>query len=360
MTLFNNDNTEWSTGAGELILGEAPALFDSINTRHPELFNLYKHQKSIDWSEDELSLEQSRLDLLSCPKNIYDIMLLNIAYQWETDSVAARAIAPLLAPFITNSEYWAGILKISEIEVTHTLTYSEIVRQCVPDPNEVFKLVMHNEKIGARLEPVLYYFEQLRIAGAEYILGIRKNDQELYNIVYMAICALYCLERIQFNSSFAATFAIVEQGWFIAIGQLIQKIMQDEIGIHAAFGRAVLNIMHNTPRGKIAKQQCSHLIEKLIDDVLAADAEWNPSLFENGRSIVGLNPTLLNQYSYYGSIPVRQTFGLPYSPMENPLKYMDRWLDLNAHQHAQQESSSSNYVLNSVVDDISDLDKFII
>ena len=70
--MFNNENTEWKEGKYSLFLGQEPALYDSINVTHPELFKLYKRQKAMDWSEDELNLEQSRIDMDSCPVEVKD------------------------------------------------------------------------------------------------------------------------------------------------------------------------------------------------------------------------------------------------------------------------------------------------
>lgn len=38
--IFNQNNTEWITGKNSLFLGEIPALYDSVNVRHPALFKL--------------------------------------------------------------------------------------------------------------------------------------------------------------------------------------------------------------------------------------------------------------------------------------------------------------------------------
>ena len=225
--MFNNDNTTWKSGKYPLFLGEAPALYDSINVTHPKMFELYKAQKATDWDEAEIDLSQSKIGMLTCPPELRDVMVKNLALQWEFDSVASRSIAPLFAPFITNSEFWAAILKNSEIEVLHALTYSEIVRQCIPDPNTIFEEIHHNEHIMGRMEPVAKAFNDLRIAGAKYILGLI-TDEEAYPIVIKALIALFCLERGQFVVSFSATFAVVDAyGDFQGIGTLVQKIMMD-------------------------------------------------------------------------------------------------------------------------------------
>ncbi len=354
--IFNNDNDEWLSGQGSLILGQRPALYDSINVRHPQLFSLYKLQKSIDWAENEINLEQSRMDLLTCSDSIKDIMLENIAFQWEADSIAARTITPLFAPFVTNSELWAALSKNAEIENLHALTYSEIVRQCIPDPQEVFKRVMLNEKIFNRMKTVSKVFEDLMIAGCKYNLGLIKNDQNLYNIVFKGFVALYALERLQFGASFAATFAVVEQLIFQGIGKLVQKIMQDEFGIHAKVDLYVLKHELTTERGKRAMEMCYEEICQILREVQGNEYAFARHLFSNGRSIVGLNVPLLDQWIDYNAYEVTTSFmdGFVLGGNENPLKYMDDWLDIDKFQNAQQEGDGNNYSLNVVVDDLDD------
>ena len=155
MTVFNIKNSGWITKQYPLFLGEELGLYDSVNCCHKELFDVYKQQVSQRWVETEFNHEQSRLDMVSCPKNIHDVMLLNLSFQFVLDSVASRAIAPLFAPFVTNSELWAALMENSNMEVIHALSYSEIVRQCVTDPDEVFKLSVQNEKTIQRAVKVV-------------------------------------------------------------------------------------------------------------------------------------------------------------------------------------------------------------
>ena len=328
-------------------------MYDSINVTYPKLFQLYKRQKASDWSEDEISLEQSRIDMLSCPKDTRDIMVKNLALQWELDSVASRAIAPCFAPFITNSELWAALLKNSEIEVLHALTYSEIVRQCIPDPQEVFKEVLNNANILGRMEPVSKAFMKLQTAGALYTLG-KVEKEEVYPTIMMGLVALYCLERLQFVSSFAATFAVVEQGYFQGIGKLVQKIMQDERFVHAEVDKVAIEIELGTPQGKDWLKANKDKVKNLIDSVVAVEYDWSTYLFSEGRKVVGLNETLMIAWVNYNAQEVYETLGIepPVKVKKSPLKYMDNWLDLNKNQNAQQEADSANYSLNIIIDDV--------
>lgn len=355
--VFNEHNTEWQTGENNLFLGQAPALYDSIHKHHPRLFELYKLQKSIDWSEDEINLEQSRLDLMSCPKSMYDIMVKNLVFQWELDSVASRAISPLFAPFVTNSELWAYFQKVSEIEVLHALTYSEIARYCIQDPQELMREAMTNENVLSRAKTITKAFDDFERCGAEYKLGLVKADQETYNIVFKAVVALFILEGMQFMSSFACTFALCEQDYFQGIGKLVQKIAQDERGVHCEGDRYIILNEMKTERGKVAYQQCRDDIEKMILEALRQEYEWNTYMFSEGRSIVGLTKHLLDEWSNWCSQLIFDTLEipLPFARLtKSPLKYMDNWLDLDKFQNAQQEGDGNNYSLNVVSNDIGD------
>ena len=357
MTVFNVNNNGWKTKNYPLFMGEEMSLYDSVNVNYQELFNVYKQQVSQRWTENEFNHEQSRLDMINCPKNVYEVMLLNLSFQWLLDSVASRAVAPLFAPFITNSELWAALMENSNMEVIHALSYSEIVRQCIADPNDVFKLAAENNKIISRAAKIVNVFDDLQKSGAEYILNIRGNNQNTYNVVFKGLVALYILERLSFMASFAATFAVVEQGYFQSIGKMVQKIMLDEIFCHYKTDAVALNIELATERGKIAMQECKEEILEMIAEVRNQEHQWSEYLFSEGRSIVGLNPTLLNEWVDYNTQAVYDGLGLsseiPFERVQqNPLKWMDNWIEIDKFQNAQQESDGNNYALNVVKDDV--------
>lgn len=357
MTVLNLLNDEWKTGNYSIFMGQEPCLYDSINKKYPKLWKVYKQQVSQRWVEDEFNHEQSRMDFMNCPKSIYDIMILNLAFQWELDSVASRAIAPLFAPFITNSEAWAGMMENSNLEVIHALTYSDIVRLCIRNPNDIFEMVMKTKDFHNRAIDVVNLFDDLERVGAEYKLGLRKNDQETYNIVFKAMFALYVLERLQFMNSFAATFAIVEQGWFQSIGKAVQKIMLDEIACHAEYDSTVLHIEMKTERGKIAYEQLKSELCEIVENVVTREKEWNHNfLFADGRSIVGLTPELLdgwvdeNAQAIYSDMKLEN----PRKKVKNVLPWMKNWIDIDKFQNANQEADGNNYALNVIKDDLGD------
>lgn len=341
--IFNEKNTGENIS---IFLGEQPCLFDTINKPFPKLWKNYKTLKSLDWHENEFDYTSCNADFKTCDKDTYDAMIKTLAFQWEADSIASRSIISVLSPFISSSEALAIYMKISENEVLHAATYSEIVRSSFDDPDVILKEVLDVTESLRRLEAISNTMNEAYIASHEYALGNIPNDQETYNKVYMFIVALFVLERIQFISSFAVTFSICDTGLFGPFGKAVQKICQDELEIHVVNGKDVLTYEHDTIRGKIAREQCGDKINKLIDEVVKSENEWSDYIFNDGRSLVGLNPDILKKWVLYNAKDVYNFFGIKPDvilPRDNPLKFMENWMNLNKSQASPQEEDLAAY-----------------
>lgn len=112
--IFNNTKTDYDSN--EIILGQEPGLFDSIHNHHPELFDLYKRLKSMDWDENEFPYGDCLHEFETCDKQFYDMMIKTLAWQWEADATASRAIVNILGPVMTDSRVWAGYVRINDNE----------------------------------------------------------------------------------------------------------------------------------------------------------------------------------------------------------------------------------------------------
>jgi ribonucleoside-diphosphate reductase beta chain len=185
----------------------------------------------------------------------------------------------------------------------------------------------------------------------EYALGHRKADQETYNAIYMLVIAMLVLERIQFMSSFAVTFAIGSAGAFIPIAKSVQKICQDEFEVHVELGKLVLANEHQTEMGRIARQQTLSLVKKLIKEVVISELTFNNGLDLDADPLAGLNGKMLNNWSIYSAGDVYDTLEIiPDSdfiiPKSNPLPFMEKWIDISKTQAAPQEQQNGQYKLN--------------
>lgn len=339
-----------------IFLGEEKAVYDSINKDYPNVFELYKQQKSQDWSENEFGLDQSQNDFEQCPVSQSDVMTKTIMWQWNGDGKAMH-IFSLFAPFITNSEYTAACMKQSEIEVLHSLTYSEIVRQTIKNPVEALEMAQNDKAIVERSELVSSVLEELRIAGHKYALGmIEKDDPYLKRIIWKGLVAALILEGINFQASFACTFALAEQGWFMGIAQFVQKIMLDEI-VHTKMDLAAIKAQMDLPEWQQAFEDSKDDIKNLLDEAVESEQEWSNYIFSEGRSIVGLNSALLMDWVYYNVKPLYDALGIQYDHKvvtKIPMEYMNRWMAVDKQQNANQEQQTGNYLLNTVVDDVKD------
>lgn len=356
MKIFNVEKTADQYGEYPLFFGSPPGLFDTVNKRYPKIWALYKEMKSLDWDEAEFDYGQCNIDFKTCDPAVKDMMIKTLAWQWEADSVASRSIAPVLAPFITNSELWAAWQRISDNEVIHAATYSEIVRMSFDDPNEVMSEILSVKESIARMSTVNAVFAAGYEASHQYALGLIPYSQELYNKLYTVIATLLMLERIQFMASFAITFTICGTGLFQPIGKAVQKIAQDELEVHVQLDKEVLFIEQQTERGNLAKLQTRDQLNKIFTEVINSEFSWLDYLFADGKSLLGTNKKLLKQWVAFNAKDVLQTLDLDIPagvvfPKENPMPHLESWLNMNKTQSAPMEQDNGAYKVGVVIND---------
>jgi ribonucleoside-diphosphate reductase beta chain len=361
--IFNTNKTDYKTPS--LFLGQDPGLFDSINKAYPEIWKLYKKLKALDWDENEQDYTSCNLEFKTCHKDPRDMMLMSLAWQWESDSIAARCLLGIASPFISSSELTAYWTRVQDNEVVHAAAYSEIVRSSFDDPDEVLKEILEVTESLKRISVVSDIFSETHDVGHKLALGlVDKNSQEVYNSIFMFVCALYVLERIQFMASFAITFAICDSGLFQPIGSIVQKICQDEYEIHSKGDRIILDYELRTDKGLMAFSQCRDKIKLLIDSVVNTEFNWVDILFDKventntyNRSLVGLDAELTKQWVLYNAKEVYSFFSIESEhelPKKNPISFIEEWINSGDTQGSPQEDRPTQYLLGAVVDDLKD------
>lgn len=346
--MFNFDK---KIGEGsEIFFGKPKGIYDTIVVSHPRLQELYLAQRATDWMHNEFDLSKDREQLRSLDKGTRDLMLYNILFQWHLDSVAADNLFPLFAPFLTNSEASSLFSLNTSMEYVHSMTYSEIVRQCIPDHEELEKFIQDIEQVRKRLEPIFGILGKLSNAGCLYRLG-EVSEDECYNILIKGLVTWWCMERIQFMSSFAKTFGVVRTGTLQGVGNYVQKIMLDEMNIHAETMKYV--IQHEMKTNPKQWKDLESSLRKIVDTFVQGEYDWIDFVLSNGRGVSGLSNTLLKMWVDYNADDVYVTlFGDSKKQVDNPLKWMDNWLNPDKIQTANQEIANGNYLLGVVVDDV--------
>lgn len=345
--IFNQGKDDYGQNPS-MFLGQDVGLLDTVNKRWPDIWDLYKSMKSLDWDPNEFDYSSCADDFRTCDRSIYDMMIKTLAYQWEADSIASR-ISPIVGCLVTSSELWTAWQYLSMQEGIHASTYSEIIRNSFEDPSEVLEEILGVEESFGRLSQVAVTLGKVHDIAHKYALGLVEDNQETYNACIMFTAAMLVLERVQFMSSFAVTFAICDTGLFQPIGKAVQKICQDEWESHVALDLAVLRHEFKTERGKIALEQCKGEMQSLLDEVIRSEFEWVDYLFSEGRELVGMNSELLKQWTLYCAKDVVSALSLEESfkyPTKNPLKFMENWININKNQGSPQEEDVAAYKVN--------------
>lgn len=341
-----------------ILLGTERGLFDTVHNDYPEIWQLYKAMKSLDWDANEFDYTSCINDFRTCDESVFRLMIRTLAFQWEADSVAART-SPISGVFLTNDQAWACDQRISDNEVVHAETYSEIVRNSFKDPRVVMDEIKSIKESMSRLSTVADVLSDAYVTAHKYAIGLVENDQETYNSAFMYYVALLVLERIQFMCSFAVTFTICDTGLFQPIGKAVQKIAKDELKVHVEYRKALLKEEIKTERGKVAFQQCRDKIKKLIDEVDSGEDEFITYLFKDGDELTGSSPDKLREWKAWCVKDVYDFFAFEYDkkfPEKDPLPFLEkRWLKTGKTQVSPQEETGA-YQVNVTTRNDSDLE----
>ncbi len=350
--VFNLEKSDYEQTP--LFLGEKPALNDTVNKRYPQIWNLYKKMKALDWDELEFDFSKCAVDFATCPRSVYDIMIKTIAWQWEADSVVSRNIGPIVAPFVSSSELWNLWSAITTNECLHAITYSEMVKQSFENPNEVMRDVLAVKESIARLETVTSAISHTYTVSHKLALGeIDRNSHEAYDAIFIFTVVVWFLERIQFVASFAVTFSIARTGLFGPIGAAVQKICQDEFEVHAEADYEIIRIELATERGQRALVRNKALIQKIFNEILESEKAWCDYAFSEGRELVGMNSSVLFNWTLFCAKEPAIVLGLDVGydmPKKNPLIFMEDWMDISKIQRSPQEEKNGAYMIGQVID----------
>ena len=356
MAGFNRHNTGHKEGY-PLFLGQDLGIIDTINVQYPQLEELYQLQVSQIWNENEIDLTQDRMDMLNVPAGLTSIMKETIMWQTAADSMAAKSILESLGKHITNSECLNLATIWSFFEVIHARTYSHIIKQTFTDPSEMIEELYANTAVSDRLQVIQTTFEHMAD------LGNHATNHEKKCAILNTLTAILGLESIAFMSSFAVTFAITETGVFQGIGQLVKLICRDEV-LHTRMAYELLRILFSNKDWADAVEHTINDRTDILNSLVQQELGWADTLFTEGRAVIGLNASLLKEYSLFMAKPIYKFMGLPMEhellatvPVVNPLPYMESYIDSSKVQAAAQEIQLTNYNIGVISDDnIDDLD----
>lgn len=356
---YINYFTNYTEVRKSLFLGGKVGLIENLRKEFPEIWDLYKQLKSLDWDENEIDISSCRLEFKQNPEEITQLMIKTLAWQFEADSSAAH-ISTLMMPFVNNAEIICYLMRLSDNELLHSNSYKVIVENSFDDPEAFLKELLSIEESFERLSTVKKVFDETYVKGLRYSLNEFTDEHELRKILFKFWVTLLGLERIQFIASFAITFGLAELGYYVPIAKLVQKIATDEFQIHVQADKAILKnelkLESNFPAFLDSLDDINSILKEIIDSELT----WLDFLFGNNDEIIGIRKNKLKDFVIYSATEVYRFLGIenPYGDItENPLPYMNKWLVIDNNQSSPQEESVANYLLGGFIDDSDSFDK---
>ncbi len=327
---------------------------------------LTEKQLSFFWRPEEVDLSNDRGDFAKLPEHEQHIFLSNLKYQTLLDSIQGRSpnIALLTIVSVPELETWIETWTFSE--TIHSRSYTHIMRNVMSDPSVVFDDIVTNDAIVSRATAITRYYDDL-IEGVQIYNAFGEGEhtvngqtinitrRELKKRLYLTIVAVNVLEAIRFYVSFACSFAFAERATMEGNAKIIKLIARDE-ALHLTGTQHILQLMAQGKDDPEMAEIAAELKEEARQIFISAaeqEKDWAAYLFQNG-SMIGLNKEILGQYVEYITTQRMQAIGFesPFSVKQNPLPWMNSWLNSDNVQVAPQEVEVSSYLVGQIDSDV--------
>ncbi|ATN93506.1 ribonucleotide-diphosphate reductase subunit beta [Pseudoalteromonas phage J2-1_QLiu-2017] len=360
-TVFNKKQINQLTQP--MFFGENVNVSRYDQQKHKVFEDLIEKQLSFFWRPEEVDVSKDRRDFAALPEHEKHIFLSNLRYQILLDSVQGRSPNVALLPIVSIPELETWIETWAFSEVIHSRSYTHIIRNAMPKPEEVFESIVEDDMIAKRASSVSKYYDDLIEACSYYnLLGEGEHTingklvtislRELKRKLYLAIMSINILEAIRFYVSFACSFAFAERELMEGNAKIIKLIARDE-ALHLTGTQQILRIMQDgredPEMAEIAKE-CEEEAIKMFETAAEEEKEWGEYLFKDG-SMIGLNKDILCQYVEYITNKRMKTVRVPSSythATTNPIPWINTWLTSDNVQVAPQETEISSYLVGQI------------
>tara|TARA_Y100000361_G_scaffold68374_1_gene60278 strand:+ start:1 stop:756 length:756 start_codon:yes stop_codon:yes gene_type:complete len=241
------------------------------------------------------------------------------------------------------------------METIHSRSYTYIIKNLYPNPNEVFDTIIEDEKIEERAKSVTKAYDDLIEIGYKKQMGQNVDEYELKKKLWLALCTVNILEGLRFYVSFACSFAFGELKQLEGSAKIISFIARDE-SKHLAISQKIINNYREHEDDKVMLKVIEDTkddIVKMYDDAVEEEKRWATYLLTKG-SMIGLSEKLLHGFVEHMANKRMRNIGLEskYEQKTNPLPWVNHWLNSKGLQNAPQETEIESYVIGGVKQDV--------
>ncbi len=334
--------------------------------KYPVFEKLIEKQLSFFWRPEEVDLSTDRRDFAALPDHEKHIFLSNLKYQTLLDSVQGRSPNVALLPIVSLPELETWIETWTFSETIHSRSYTHIIRNIVTEPALIFDDIVTNEAITERATDITRYYDAL-IEGVNFYhqLGEGKHTvngetihvsvADLKRKLYLTVVSVNVLEAIRFYVSFACSFAFAERSTMEGNAKIIKLIARDE-ALHLSGTQHMLQLMadgKDDPEMAAIASELKEEARQIFIDAAEQEKDWADYLFRDG-SMIGLNRDILGQYVEY--ITNQRMAAVGFEPAfaikQNPLPWINSWLNSDNVQVAPQEVEVSSYLVGQIDSDV--------
>ena len=336
--------------------------------KHPIFEQLIEKQLSFFWRPEEIDLSSDRKDFKDLPAHEKHIFLSNLKYQTLLDSVQGRSPNVAFLPVISIPELETWVETWAFSETIHSRSYTHIIRNIVTDPSIVFDDICNNEKIIQRASSVSHYYDSfIELQNYYNLLGegthmindvaVTVNLRELKRRLFLTVVSVNVLEAIRFYVSFACSFAFAERAVMEGNAKIIKLIARDE-ALHLTGTQSIIQIFkagQDDPEMAEIAAECEGQVYQIFASAAEQEKEWAKYLFRDG-SMIGLNAGILSDYVEYITNVRLKAVGYKnvFPTTQNPLPWMNTWLNSDSVQVAPQEVELSSYLVGQIDSEVED------
>lgn len=330
--------------------------------KYPIFEKLIEKQLSFFWRPEEVDLSTDRSDFAALPEHEKHIFLSNLKYQTLLDSIQGRSPNVALLPIVSLPELETWIETWAFSETIHSRSYTHIIRNIVNEPAVIFNDIVTNHAIIERANDITRYYDDLIEGvslynqlgeGSHTINGqaVNINIADLKRKLYLTVISVNVLEAIRFYVSFACSFAFAERSTMEGNAKIIKLIARDE-ALHLTGTQHMLQIMaegKDDPEMAVIAQELKEEAREIFINAAEQEKQWAEYLFKDG-SMIGLNKDILGQYVEYitNQRMISTGFEPAFPVKQNPLPWMNSWLNSDHVQVAPQEVEVSSYLVGQI------------
>lgn len=359
-TVFNQ--SEHNFLDQDMFFGEPVGVARFDEQRHEAFEQLTRQQLGFFWIPEEINVDKDRRDFAKLQEHEKHIFISNLKYQTLLDSVQGRSPNVAFLPIVSDPALENWIETWSFSETIHSRSYTHIMRNVFANPSEILDEITKTDAIRERAVDVTKYYDRLiahnHLRYQNALGGTSEYSSfEHKAALFRAMMAVNCLEAVRFYVSFACSFAFAENDLMNGNATIIKFIARDE-ALHLKSTEYIIN----TWRRGNDDHEMQEIYHRFKDDASlifhnAKEQEdrWADYLFSQG-SMLGLNANILKQYVAYiagwrmQAIGITPQFDVP----ENPIPWMNNWINSSSVQTTPQEKEISSYVIGGVDSSVSD------